>query len=89
MTSDYRNQYLKEIQLKKHTYKYGRCVNVSTGLILGLLIDKILFVLTKGISVVIPPFAAMLMCKGKLLFRIRFDKKFGKIGEIIISHFVS
>ena len=78
------------IELPKRTYynQYGRCINVSTGLILGLFIDKSLFILTKGLSVFIPPFAVMLLTKGKKLFSIRFEITFPKIIEKFISHLI-
>ena len=73
---------------KKRTYynTYGRSINLSIGLILGLLIDKVLFILTKGLSVVIPPFSVLLMNKGLVLYSIRFEKDFGKF-EFLIKHF--
>lgn len=79
------------IGLPKRTYynQYGRSINVSTGLILGLIIDKSLFILTKGLSVFIPPFAALLLTKGKQLFTIRFERTFPKIIEKFISHFTN
>ena len=75
------------IEKKSYYNQYGRCINVSTGLILGLLIDKALLYITKGLSVVIPPVSVLLISKGTLLFKIRFDKKFNKFTEkYIIAH---
>jgi len=66
---------------------YGRCIDVSIGLILGLLLDKALFIFSKGLSVLIPPMAVLLMTKGKSLFKIRFEKDFHPLLErFFISH---
>ncbi len=68
---------------------YGRCINFSLGLIAGLLIDKCLFIVTKGFSVFIPPFAVMLMSKGKVLYSLRFDREFHPLIERFLKHFIS
>ena len=65
---------------------YGRCINVTTGLIWGLFIDKGLFILSKGLSVFIPPFAVLLINKGRKLFTIRFERKFSKMIERFLGH---
>jgi hypothetical protein len=65
---------------------YGRCIRVTSGLFVGLIIDKSLFILTKGASIVIPPFSALLIARGKVLFSVRFERKFGKIGEYLLKH---
>ena len=67
---------------------YGRCINVTTGLIWGLFIDKGLFILSKGFSMFIPPFALMLISKGRKLFTIRFERKFPKMIEKFLAHFI-
>lgn len=82
---------LKWFGIKKRTFynEYGRSINVSTGLILGLFLDKLLFYLTKGLSVLIPPLSVFLITKGKVLFRIRFERKFNKfIEKFIICHLI-
>ena len=66
--------------------KYGRSIIVSIGLLVGLGIDKSLFILTKGASVIIPPFSVLLMSKGKVLFTVRFEKKYSKITEHLLKH---
>ena len=81
----------KEMQwfgIKKKSFynTYGRSINVSTGLIFGLLIDKTLFYLTKGLSIFIPPFAALLLSKGTVLCSIKFEKEFNPIVEKLLSH---
>ena len=68
---------------------YGRAINISIGLILGIIIDKLLFIITKGLSIFFPPFAALLMTKGPVLYSIRFEKNFPKIIEKFLSHFIS
>lgn len=65
---------------------YGRCINFSIGLIIGLIIDKVLFYITKGLSMFFPPFAVILMSKGKVLFTLRFEKKFNNMIEKFLSH---
>ena len=65
---------------------YGRCINFSYGLIFGLIIDKALFYITKGLSVFLPPFAVLLMGKGKILFSLRFEKTFNGVFEKLLSH---
>lgn len=68
---------------------YGRCINFSYGLIIGLLLDKSLFYLTKGLSVLFPPFAIMLMGKGKVLFTLRFERKYNKLIERFLNHIIT
>ena len=68
--------------------EYGRVINLSVGLLIGLAIDKSLLYVSKGLSVFIPPFAIMLMSKGKILHTIRFDKTFSKPVEKLLSHFI-
>ena len=65
---------------------YGRCINFSYGLILGLIIDKCLFYVTKGLSVFFPPFAVLFMGKGRVLFTMRFEKTFNGVFERLLSH---
>lgn len=65
---------------------YGRCINFSYGLIAGLILDKSLFIVTKGLSVFFPPFAMLLMGKGKVLFTLRFEKTFNGVFERLLSH---
>ena len=77
------------IKNKSFYNQYGRCVNVSYGLLGGLVIDKVLFIVTKGLSSFIPPFAVMLMGRGKVLFNIRFEKKFNRTIERFLSHIVT
>lgn len=75
------------IEKKSYYNQYGTCINVSTGLILGLFIDKTLFYITKGLSVLIPPFSVMLLNKGFILTKIRFEKQFHPLIEkYIITH---
>jgi len=76
------------IKNKSYYNTYGRCINISTGLILGLLIDKGLFILTKGLSLLIPPFAIILMSKGHMITSIRFERTFNGIIEKFISHLI-
>lgn len=82
---------LKWFGIKKKSYynQYGRCINFSTGLLLGIAIDKLLFIYTYGFSIFIPPFAFMLMSKGHVLFSIRFERTFNKYVEKVLSHFVT
>ena len=68
---------------------YGRCINVSYGLIIGLIIDKSLFYVTKGLSVFFPPFAMLLMGKGKVLFTLRFEKTFNGVFEKLLNHIIA
>ena len=68
---------------------YGRCINISYGLIIGLVLDKSLFYITKGLSVFFPPFAALLMGKGKILFTLRFEKTFNGVFERVLSHIIT
>ena len=77
------------IRRKSYYNQYGRCINVSYGLILGLLLDKLLLYLSKGLSVVFPPFAVLLLNRGPKLFSIRFERKFNKNIERFISHLTS
>ena len=73
---------------KRTFYKqYGRVIPVSVGLLIGFAIDKALFILTKGISLVIPPFSAMLLGRGYCFKLIRVDDDYGKF-EFIVKHFV-
>ena len=78
------------INKSKRTYykQYGNCINLSTGLIIGVIIDKVLIYLTKGLSIFIPPFAVMLMTKGKVLKQIRFEKQFPKPIQYFLNHFI-
>lgn len=62
---------------------YGKAIKLSLGLIIGLCIDKALFIITKGLSVFIPPFAVMLMNKGLVLKEIRFEKDLGIFNKLI------
>jgi len=88
-TNTYRNEYKNEIQNDYKSFKYGRCINFSYGLIFGLIIDKGLFFLSKGLSVFFPPFAMFLMGKGKVLFTLRFDKTFNGLFEKVLSHIIT
>lgn len=71
----------------RNTNRYGKCIRLSFGLVIGLIIDKILIVISKGISVIIPPFAVMLMKKGFVIKEFRFEKDFGKLN-FVINHLV-
>lgn len=75
--------------IKTETPTYGRAINVSTGLILGLLIDKMLLWKTQGASSLFPPVSVLLMTKGTTLGTIRFDRKFNKYVEKFLSHMVT
>lgn len=75
--------------LPKRTYynEYGRCINISLGLILGIFLDKVLFYITKGVSTLFPPLSVILLNKGKVLYKIRFEKTFHPLIEkFLISH---
>ena len=74
---------------RNNVTSYGRCVNISYGLIIGLVIDKCLFYVTKGLSIIFPPFAALLMGKGKVLFTLRFEKTFNGVFEKLLSHIIA
>lgn len=82
------------LQFEKHSKydSYGRCINLSAGMLIGALIDKTIFICLpkayKFVSMIIPPFAVSLATKGKLLKQIRFEKTFSKPLEILLSHFV-
>lgn len=75
------------VQNRTYYNQYGRVIPLSISLIAGLFIDKVLFYITKGLSVFIPPFSVMLMNKGYCFKEIRFEKDFGKF-EFLIKHFV-
>lgn len=69
---------------RNNTFKrYGKAIKLSLGLIIGLGIDKALFIVTKGLSIFIPPFAVMLMNKGLVLKEIRFEKDLGLFNKLI------
>jgi len=63
--------------------KYGKAIKLSLGLIVGLCIDKVLFYITKGLSIFIPPFSVMLMNKGFIIKEIRFEKDFGMFNRLV------
>lgn len=74
----------------KSNYKierYGRVITLSVGLLAGLVIDKFLFYVTRGLSVFIPPFAVMLMKRGWVIWEFRFEKNFGCL-EFLVKHFI-
>ena len=71
---------------RNNVLTYGRCINFSYGLIIGLILDKVLFYVTKGLSVFFPPFAVLFMGKGKVLFTCRFEKTFNGVFEKLLSH---
>lgn len=72
------------IARKEPSNRYGRCVRLSSGLILGLLLDKALLFITKGKSALVPfSFTPLLMKKGFVLKEIRFEKEFGKFDKLV------
>ena len=77
--------------IKKRTYynQYGRAINFSYGLIIGLFLDKILFYITKGLSFLIPPLSVLLMNKGKVIYTLRFEKTFNNYIEKFLSHIIT
>lgn len=81
------NKFSLNIENKTYYNQYGRVIPLSIGLFLGLVIDKVLLYITKGLSVCLPPFAALLMNKGYTFKEIRFEKDFGSL-EFLVGHFV-
>jgi ABC-type sugar transport system permease subunit len=72
---------------RQYTNRYNKVIRVSVGLIIGLIIDKVLFFKSKGLSVFIPPFAVMLMSKGYVFKEIEFQKDFGFFNKFV-NHLV-
>lgn len=68
--------------------KYGRVIKISIGLLMGLVIDKVLFYVSKGLSIFLPPFAVMLMNKGRVLKEIRFERNFSSLTNKLLDHFI-
>jgi hypothetical protein len=76
-------QHESMLSRNKSFKSYGKAIKVTLGLIIGLVIDKTLFIVSKGLSVFIPPFAVMLINKGLVLKEIRFEKDLGILNKLV------
>lgn len=83
----YRQSYTNEIISDNHsTVLYGRCIHISIGLLVGLIIDKALLYITKGASTLLPPVSVLLMSRGRTLYNLRFERRFNPLIERLIRH---